>query len=186
MPPLSSCTTIALSLQHQTPVMPRNRIVQFLLAVLMLWIIAAVWRFAVAPDHRLFLGADDRQAWDQVSAEPWHEGMLAYREGRWEEAARLLAPYGEEPEAAFYHALSLMELEREQEAEALWIFLRYNRPEFYHEATWYLSLTQLKLGHIDEAYLLMDELRQGPHPVFSAKAEAFVQAYLLPVAEPRG
>lgn len=156
----------------------RSKLIYFLFAtVLVLLTALAVWKFNQRPSNDLFRPTYAGSTFEP-EADPWHDGIHAYREGRFEEAALMLDAFPDVAEAIYFRALSLMELERESEVEALWEFVRYNEPTYYADATWYLSLTYFKLGKIEEGYTLMQELYRSPDPVYSAKADAFLSAYI--------
>ncbi|MBX2928209.1 MAG: hypothetical protein KF852_10270 [Saprospiraceae bacterium] len=134
-------------------------------------------------DERLYAGFFEaaensnltlRSATDKNAAPEWTLAMELYGDGKYEEALPYyrvyLADNPEDFQAALYGGIAA--LESGQNAQAIsWLeSARFNDPERYAEATWYLALAQLRNGNRSECKLLLEELTAGKNAEWREKA----------------
>jgi len=145
---------------------------------------AAAWLYwNHTADERLYAGffkaAENgnlslRSATDDNPAPEWTLAMELYGDGKYEEALPYyrvyLADNPEDFQTALYGGIAA--LEGGQNAQAIsWLeSARFNDPERYAEATWYLALAQLRNGNRSECKLLLEELAAGKNAEWAEKA----------------
>ena len=108
------------------------------------------------------------------------EGITLYQKGQYEKAneifVKIIAEDNESMEACFYQSLSLIELERYDEAiKSLQVILESDNSAYTSHADWYLSLCYLKLNKTDQAISILQVLRDSTSHYYSIKAKEMLR-----------
>ncbi len=105
--------------------------------------------------------------------------MRLYEAGRFEDALPLFERYLEEYPADFYTALyggiAAMEVGQFDIAQTWLESVRFNAPEHYAEATWYLALRHLRAGEREECISLLQELQEAKDPDWAERAATLLK-----------
>ncbi len=136
--------------------------------------LGAAWMYWHHTEHeRLYAGVFRPMESDLLSLRGEADAVPAekaaplrlYDAGRFEEALPLFVQYLEAQPADFYTALygGIAAVEAEQyELAQTWLEnVRFNAPEYYAEATWYLALAHLRAGERKECMALLEELQEA-------------------------
>jgi tetratricopeptide (TPR) repeat protein len=138
-------------------------------------------------DERLYAGffeaaeSDNltlRSEGDQAAAPELRLAMQLYGTGKYEDALPYYRAYlTENPEdfqAALYGGIAALEGGQNAQAVSWLESTRFNDPERYAEATWYLALAQLRNGNRSECKSLLEELAGGKNAEWAEKAGALL------------
>lgn len=105
--------------------------------------------------------------------------MRLYEAGRFEDALPLFEQYLEEHPADFssalYGGIAAMEAGQFDLAQTWLESVRFNAPEHYAEATWYLALRHLRAGKREECIALLEELQEAKDADWAERAVALLK-----------
>ena len=105
----------------------------------------------------------------------FENGMMLYRQQRYEEALRFFRNAPGTPENSFYSGMCLLELKKSQLAlDAFNAYLKSEDQRYREVALWYLALTEVRLRKNQDARLHLEQLVRM-NGEYAAKAEELLK-----------